>query len=170
MAGPLIVTALMGTADQALFDRLRKTYFPPERNQIDAHLTMFHAIPHLLEAELRQRLAALAADLAPPRATISGLMNLGGGVAYRIASDELDALRAELADAFRGHLTHQDSHGWRPHITVQNKVTSSTAVATLADLERDFSSRPLTLTGLVYHHYEGGPWRLGRRYPFRGNA
>ncbi len=169
MAGPLIVTALLGAADQAWFDRLRRAYFPPERNQLDAHLTMFHAIPHMLENELRHRLAALAAELAPPRATVSGLMNLGGGVAYRIASDELDAIRADLADAFRGHLTQQDSHGWRPHITVQNKVTSSTAIGTLAELEREFAPRPLAIGGLVYHHYEGGPWRLGRRYPFRAS-
>ncbi len=168
MAGPLIVTAALGASDQALFDRLRTAHFPPERNQLAAHLTMFHAIPHVLEAELRHRLAALAAELAPPRATVSGLMNLGGGVAHRIASDDLDMLRAELADAFRGHLTQQDSHGWRPHITVQNKVTSAVAVATLADLERGFSSRPLAITGLAYHHYEGGPWRLGRIYAFRG--
>ena len=122
----------------------------------------------MLEDELRHRLAALAADLPPPRATVTGLMNLGGGVAYRIVSDDLDAIRAELADAFRGHLTQQDSHGWRPHVTVQNKVTSSVAVATLAELERGFAPRPLAIAGLAYHHYEGGPWRLGRRYPFRG--
>jgi len=170
MAGPLIVTALMGAADQALFDRLRTAYFPPERNQLDAHLTMFHAIPHMLEAELRHRIAALASEIAPPRATISGLMNLGGGVAYRIVSDDLDFIRAELADAFRGHLTQQDSHGWRPHITIQNKVTSSSALATLAELECGSVPRSLAITGLAYHHYEGGPWRLGRRYSFRGRA
>ena len=167
MAGPLIVTAELGAVDQAWFDRLRRAHFPPERNQLDAHLTMFHAIPPMLEPELRHRLAALAGELPPPVATVSGLMNLGGGVAYRIVSDDLDAIRAELADAFRGHLTQQDSHGWRPHVTVQNKVTSSVAVATLAQLERGFAPRPLAVAGLAYHHYEGGPWRLGRRYPFR---
>jgi len=166
---PLIVTALLGAADQAVFDRLRTAYFPPERNQLDAHLTMFHAVPHMLEDELRRRLASLATERAPPRATISGLMNLGGGVAYRIVSDELDDIRAELAHAFHGHLTQQDSHGWRPHITIQNKVTSSSALATLAELEMGFAPRPLAVTGLVYYHYEGGPWRLGRKYPFRGS-
>ena len=167
MARPLIVTALLGAPDQSWFDRLRSEHFPAERNQLPAHLTMFHAVPHTLESELRHRLAALAGEFAPPRATVAGLMNLGGGVAYRIASDELDLIRAELADAFRGHLTQQDRHGWRPHITVQNKVTSRTAIATLAALERGFAPRPLALTGLAYHHYDGGPWRLGRHYPFR---
>ena len=168
MAGPLIVTALLGAADQTLFDRLRAAHFPPERNQLAAHLTLFHAIPPMLEAELRHRLAAFAAELAPPRAMIVGLMNLGGGVAYRIVSDDLDAIRADLAEAFRGHLTQQDSHGWRPHITIQNKVTAAQARALNDELSIGFEPRRLGVAGLAYDHYDGGPWRPGRRYPFRG--
>jgi 2'-5' RNA ligase len=168
MAGPLIVTAMLADSEQAWFDRLRTAHFPPERNHLRAHLTLVHAIPPMLEDELRQRLAALAAELPPPRAELVGLMNLGAGTAFRIASDDLDAIRAELADAFRGVLTQQDSHGWRPHITVQNKVTAEAARALGEALERGFTPRPLRLTGLAYDHYAGGPWLPGRRYPFRG--
>ena len=168
MAGPLIVTAMLADSEQAWFDRLRTAHFPPERNHLRAHLTLFRAIPPMLEDELRQRLAALAAELPPPRADLVGLMNLGGGTAFRIASDDLDAIRAELADAFRGVLTQQDSHGWRPHITVQNKVTAEAARALGEALQRGFTPRPLRLTGLAYDHYAGGPWLPGRRYPFRG--
>jgi hypothetical protein len=168
MAGPLIVTAMLADSEQAWFDRLRTAHFPPERNHLRAHLTLFHAIPPMLEDELRQRLAALAAELPPPRADLVGLMNLGGGTAFRIASDDLDAIRAELADAFRGVLTQQDSHGWRPHITVQNKVAAEAARALGEALGRGFTPRPLRLTGLAYDHYAGGPWLPGRRYPFRG--
>ncbi len=168
MAGPLIVTALLGAVDQALFNRLRAAHFPPERNRLVAHLTIFHAIPPMLEKELRQRLAAFAADLPPPRAVVAGLMNLGGGVAFRVVSDDLDAIRTELAEAFRGHLTQQDSHGWRPHITVQNKVSSVEAHALHDRLAQGFELRPLGVSGLAYDHYDGGVWRPGRRYPFRG--
>ena len=168
MAGALIVTGLMGSADQARFDGLRAAHFPPERNYLSAHLTLFHAIPPMFEPELRQRLAALARELPPPRAEVVGLMNLGGGVAFRIVSDDLDAIRAELADAFHGSLTQQDSHGWRPHITVQNKVTAVTARALSEMLARSFKSHPLALSGLAYDHYAGGPWLPGRRYSFRG--
>lgn len=170
MTTPLIVTAELGAADFAWLDAQRRAYFPPERNQLAAHLTVFHAIPAMLEEELRHRLAALAVECAPPAATLAGLMDLGGGVAYRIVSDELDAIRAELADALRGSLTQQDSHGWRPHVTIQNKVAPKQARALLAELERGFTPRRLAITGLAYHRYEGGPWRLGRRYPFRGRT
>ena len=168
MSAPLIVTAELGAADLAWLDGLRRRHYPPERNRLAAHLTMFHSVPAMLESELRHRLAALAAELPTPRATVAGLVDLGGGVAFRIVSDELDTVRAELADAFRGSLTQQDGFGWRPHVTTQNKVPPKVARALLAELERDFTPCPLTIAGLSYHHYEGGPWRLGQRYAFRG--
>jgi len=43
MAGPLIVTAELAPEDFAWLDALRRHHFPPERNQLRAHLTMFHA-------------------------------------------------------------------------------------------------------------------------------
>lgn len=168
MSAPLIVTAELGAADLAWFDGLRRRHYPVERNRLAAHLTMFHALPAMLEGELRRRLAALAAELPPPQATVSGLMDLGGGVAYRIVSDDLDAVRVELIDAFRGSLTQQDTHGWRPHVTIQNKVSPKVARTLVTELERDFAPRPLAIAGLAFHHYEGGPWRLGQRYAFRG--
>ena len=54
MAGPLIVTAELGPEDFAWLNGLRRQHFPPERNQLAAHLTMFHAIPPSAESELRQ--------------------------------------------------------------------------------------------------------------------
>ena len=168
MSAPLIVTAELGTADLAWLDGLRRLHYPPDRNRLPAHLTMFHAVPPMLEGELRHRLAALAAELPPPRATVAGLMDLGAGVAFRIVSDELDAVRAEIADALRGSLTQQDAHGWRPHVTIQNKVPPKEARSLVAELECGFAPRPLTISGLAFHHYEGGPWRLGQRYAFRG--
>ena len=127
MAGALIVTAELAPADFAWFDSLRRRHFPPERNVLGAHLTMFHALPPSAEAEVRRDLARLATR-ARPNATVTGLMNLGGGVAFRIASDDLDQIRSELTERFRGLLTAQDAGGWRPHITIQNKVSNGDAV------------------------------------------
>lgn len=163
----LIVTAELGAEDFARLDRQRSAYFPPERNQLAAHLTMFHALPPSAEAEVRAELARHAAG-PPPRAMVAGLMNLGRGVAYRIVSDELDAVRAELAERFRGLLTAQDSQGWRPHVTVQNKAEPKEARALLARLEREFSPRPLAIAGLGLHRYLGGPWEPLGRWSFRG--
>ena len=167
MAGALIVTAEMGPQDQAWLDRLRRAHFPPERNQLPAHLTLFHALAPSVEAELRNRLAD-AARGPPPRAEIAGLMNLGGGVAFRVVSDDLDSIRASLAEAFRGSLTAQDSPGWRPHVTIQNKVAPKVARALIEELGAGFQPRPLRIAGLGLHRYLGGPWERLAIYPFRG--
>lgn len=166
-AAPIIVTALLGAADFALLDGLRRTHFPPERNQLAAHLTMFHHLAPGLSDELGRRLRTETRNMPPPPACLAGLMNLGGGVAFRIESDGLVGIRERLADAFHGSLTPQDAAGWRPHVTVQNKVSAAVARETLAMLSRDFTPRPLEVIGLATWIYRGGPWEPGARYLFR---
>ena len=167
MAGALIVTAEMGAADLAWLDGLRRRHYPAERNQLAAHLTMFHALPPSAEGEVRGRLSALASERRP-QAMIAGLMNLGGGVAFRVVSDDLDRVRSQVAADFHGLLSAQDSGGWRPHVTIQNKVAPRVARALLDELERDFRPRPLSVTGLRLHRYLGGPWEGLATYSFRG--
>jgi hypothetical protein len=128
---------------------------------------MFHALPPSAEPEVRRELARHASQAAP-RAVVAGLMNLGRGVAYRIVSDDLEAIRGSLADCFRGLLTAQDGQGWRPHVTVQNKVEPKEARALLRSLEAQFRPRPLALSGLGLHRYLGGPWEALGRWSFRG--
>jgi hypothetical protein len=167
MAGALIVTAEIGASDLAWLDGLRRAHYPADRNQLAAHLTMFHALPPSAEGELRSRLTRLA-DTRPLKASVEGLMNLGGGVAFRIVSSELDAIREQLAEEFHGLLSAQDSGGWRPHVTIQNKVPPKVARALMASLQRDFRPRPLAISGLGLHRYLGGPWQKLGVYAFRG--
>ena len=166
MAGALIVTAELAAPDQAWLDKLRRRHFPPERNQLQAHLTMFHALPPSAESEVRARLSE-AVRTPPPRAVVAGLMNLGGGVAYRIVSDDLDRIREDLAADFHGLLSAQDSGGWRPHVTIQNKVKEREALALLNELEAGFKAMPLGIRGLGLHRYLGGPWEEIALFPFR---
>ncbi|HEU5285140.1 MAG TPA: 2'-5' RNA ligase family protein, partial [Sphingomicrobium sp.] len=99
---------------------------------------------------------------------IAGLMDLGGGVALRVVSDGLDALRGALAHDLHGLLGAQDSGGWRPHVTIQNKVAPKAARALLRSLEDDFRPRPLRIAGLGLHRYLGGPWETLGVWKFRG--
>lgn len=163
----LIVTAELGGSDLAWLDALRRKYFPPERNHLQAHLTIFHALPPSAEREVRSRLSDLARD-PRPHAVIAGLMNLSGGVAYRVASDDLDRIRERLSQALQGLLSAQDAGGWRPHVTIQNKVAPRVARELLQQLESDFFERPLTISALGLHRYLGGPWDRLAIYPFRG--
>jgi hypothetical protein len=167
VAGALIVTAELGDADLAWLDRLRREHYPAERNQLRAHLTIFHALPPSAEPEARRRLTDVAKTPAP-KAWLDGVMDLGGGVAFRVVSEDLDAIRGHLADAFHGLLSAQDSGGWRPHVTIQNKVAPKAARALIQALERDFRPRPLAISGLGLHRYLDGPWERLAIYPFRG--
>ena len=166
MAGALIVTAELDPGDFAWIDNLRRQHYPPERNHVAAHLTIFHAIPPSAEGELRRRLAQTVRR-ATPAATIAGLMDLGGGVAFRVVSPDLDRIREELAENLHGLLSAQDSGGWRPHITIQNKVAPKLAQPLKGSLERDFAPRSLGIVGLGLHRYLGGPWERIATYPFR---
>ena len=57
MAGALIVTAEIAQSDFAWLDASAPRHYPAERNQVPAHLTMFHALPPSAEAEVRSSLA-----------------------------------------------------------------------------------------------------------------
>ena len=166
MSGALIVTAELAPPDFSWLDALRRRHFPPERNQLPAHLTMFHALPPSSENEIRRELGRHAATSAP-RAAIAGLMNLGSGLAFRIVSNDLDAIRAEISEHCHGLLSAQDL-GWRPHVTIQNKVQPSASRKLLSEMERDFRPRSLGISALALHRYLGGPWESLARYPFRG--
>lgn len=169
MSAPLIVTAEFVAADFAFLDAERRAHFPPERNVLAAHLTMFHALPPFVEAELRRRLAQVA-NRPAPRATLSGLRNLGSGVAYSVNSIDLEQVREELAAAFAGCLSAQDGQGWRAHVTIQNKVEPRVARELLAEKERDFRPRTVGIGGLALHRYRGGPWEFVQRWRFRGTS
>ena len=95
-------------------------------------------------------------------------MDLGGGVGFRVISAKLDQIREELSHDLRGLLGAQDAGGWRPHVTIQNKVAPKAARALLSELEREFRPRPLAISGLGLDRYLDGPWEQLAIYPFRG--
>ena len=167
MSGALIVTAELAPQDFGWLDALRRGHYPAELNRVPAHLTIFHALPPSAEAEARSRLSQVV-KVGAPRTRIEGLIDLGGGVAFRIVSPELDRIREGLAHDLHGLLGAQDSGGWRPHVTVQNKVERKVARALIASLEREFRPRSLGISGLALHRYLGGPWETVAIYPFRG--
>ncbi|MBA3676393.1 MAG: 2'-5' RNA ligase family protein [Sphingosinicella sp.] len=166
MQAPIIVTAIFGDGDNGWLQELRRAHYPAERNQVPAHLTLFHHLPPSSERELKGRLAAFAV-LPPPRAMLAGIMDLGAGTALRVESEGLAAMRYDLAEALHGLLTPQDSAPWRPHITVQNKVEPREAKALQQQMRAGFESRPLDIKGIATWHYLGGPWRPIRSFVFR---
>ena len=93
-------------------------------------------------------------------------MSLGRGVAFRIEAPALVAIRRDLSEAFAGLLTPQDAGGWRPHVTIQNKVQPNVAKLLLAELQRGFTPRDVEIVGLAAWWYRGGPWESLSRHMF----
>ena len=164
---PILVTALFGDGDNGWLQHLRRTHYPPQRNRVPAHLTLFHHLPPSIEAELGGRLAVHAAT-PRPAARLAGVIDLGAGTAFRVESAMLEDIRADLAEAFRGLLTPQDRAPWRPHVTIQNKVEPGEARRLQAGLRATFEPRPLSIVGLASWRYRDGPWEPIRKYSFRG--
>jgi len=165
---PVIVTALFGKGDFAFLDGLRRQYYPPERNVTKAHLTLFHHLPPSVAEELKHRLNAETRGVKAPQARLSRLMSLGRGVAFGVESQELLDIRDQLADAFSGLLMPQDQQHWRPHVTIQNKVSPNEAKTLLETLSADFKPRPLKITGLASWYYRGVPWEPLSIHKFAG--
>ncbi|ODT01670.1 MAG: hypothetical protein ABS49_00795 [Erythrobacter sp. SCN 62-14] len=170
MAQPFIVTAALPADIQGWAEGLRRAHYPPERNHLHAHVTLFHAFaPSLLE-ELTRFLPRITGEFAAPQAEITGLMDLGTGTAIALASPQLLTLRSVIAEHFHGSLTAQDLHEPRPHITIQNKVTKREARALQAALAPTLTQRRFAFPALELHLYKGGPWELIKRSAFRGRA
>jgi 2'-5' RNA ligase len=162
---PLVVTLLLAEEAQRRFDRLRAAHFPPERNHLAAHVTLFHALPGEHHSAVDADLAAAAAR--PPFAVeVTGVRFLGRGVAYALASAELAQLRAGLSAAWAPWLTAQDRQRHAPHVTVQNKVDPAVARALHADLAAAFVPGSVPARGLGLWRYLGGPWEPVAEHAF----
>ena len=149
-------------------DGLRRQHYPPERNKLAAHVTLFHAFAPSLREELHRVLARLASEYSRPAAQIDSLMPLGTGTALDIHSPGMLAIRAAIAEHFHGALTAQDSHAPRLHITIQNKVTPQAAKALQRDLSATLEPRAFAFAGLGLHLYCETHWDSQGNWPFRG--
>lgn len=164
---PLIVSARLDPVSQTYFDELRRQHFPHERNHLAAHLTMFHALLGDAIGDANLVLAHVTDRNASPHAEVCGVRSLGNGVAFTICSPDLERLREEIASAFRNRLTRQDAQRWRPHITVQNKVTPDSARELLKVLTGSFEPWTVSVEGVDLWRYDGGPWELVRGFDFK---
>jgi 2'-5' RNA ligase len=163
---PLIVTLLLDDEAQGRFDRLRAAHFPRERNHLQAHVTLFHALPGEHLADVSRELAEVA-DRATFDVAVTGMRFLGRGVAIDLDAPELTALRRGLAGAFDPWLTGQDRQWSRPHVTVQNKVPPDVARALFEELSATFVPETVTARGLGLWNYLGGPWSPEGEFSFR---
>jgi hypothetical protein len=151
-----ILTAELDPDSFVWLDALRRAHFPPERNLLPAHLTLFHR----LSSAQAGRLVGSARPSIPLPVQFDAPLLLGFGVAIRLRAPELEQLRSAMRAAMGGEFSRQDSQAWRPHVTIQNKVSAEAARHLYRTLQSGFAPRTGAVIGLLVWEYLGGPWKL----------
>jgi 2'-5' RNA ligase len=163
---PLVLTLKL---DQSTFDRvngLRQQHFPPERNFLPAHITLFHALPGDQVLPIQRHLQTLCADTSRMPLQFSQLRFLGKGVAIECSCSVLIQLQKNLMQFWKDWLTPQDRQNYRPHITIQNKVAPEEARMLYEQMQTNWHPFEGNGEGLLLWYYRGGPWELVEEFPF----
>jgi 2'-5' RNA ligase len=164
---PLILTLKLDQQTFSYFDQLRRQHFPPEKNFLAAHITLFHRLPSDQESSIQQTLQKFCAHTSVLSLTFPKLRFLGKGVAVEVDCPELIQLRQQLAKNWNGWLSRQDQQGYRPHITLQNKSTANEARQLYNQLANNWKLFGGNGEGLLLWYYKGGPWELVREFAFK---
>jgi 2'-5' RNA ligase len=164
----LIVTLKLDEASFDWLQALRTRWFPPERNMVPAHLTLFHNLPGAELDAVRRALREVCARQAPLTLEGSGPRSLGRGVAFGFRSPALEVFRGGLARAWSPWLTPQDRQPFRAHVTVQNKAELAQARALLETLQAQGEPFDALGEGVLLWRYHGGPWEAVDEIAFGG--
>jgi 2'-5' RNA ligase len=161
---PLVATLAITPSVQSYFNQLRREHFPAERNYLDAHLTLFHALPD--KPWVVEDLKRLAKDQRPFDVTAQAIMSLGNGTAFKIISPELPLMHQKLQKSWFDYLSNQDRQKRNFHITIQNKVEPVAAKKLQSDMAQDFKPFSFTVHGVQLWRYQNGPWEYLMRFDF----
>ena len=166
---PLILSLELDPDLATELTRWRARYFPAERNYLDAHVTLFHALPATRHHAIVADLGELAATQSEFAVRVPAAYSLGRGVALEVVAPEIAKLRRDLRARWLDHLTPQDrTAAIRPHVTIQNKVGGDQAKRTLAEVRAAWPAHTAgTARGLALWEYLGGPWRALTSFRFQ---
>jgi hypothetical protein len=165
---PLVATLAMSPSAQSYFNQLRGQHFPANRNYLDAHLTLFHALPDT--SRILEDLENFVKEQQPFDVNAQTVVSLGNGTAIKIVSPELPLLHQKLQKNWFDILTNQDRQKRNFHITIQNKVEPQVAKKLQADMAQAFEPFHFTIHGIKLWRYLGGPWEHLTNLDFEDNA
>ena len=162
---PLIVSAVLTPTPRPTSTRSVAAWYPSDRLQVGAHITLFHALPGARLEEFRAALAKLV-ERPRPQLHVGEPFKMGRGVGLRLQSSALEGLRAAIARRVADDLTKQDARRWHPHVTIQNKVTPEEARRTLETVRESHTEYDTHVDALALWHYRGGPWEAAGEFRF----
>lgn len=162
---PLILTLTLDSHSQQYFNALRHQHFPPERNYLDAHLTLFHHLP-ADETQIIQSITNIAVTYNRIKLQVTGVKSIGNGVAFAMECAALQTMHKQLQQQWEAWLIPQDRQKLWPHITIQNKVHPDRAKELKQQLEQAFTPFEVEGICLSLFEYQGGPWKFIREFEF----
>ncbi|KAF5659553.1 hypothetical protein FHETE_9337 [Fusarium heterosporum] len=146
---------------------LRRQWFPSRILKVDAHITLFHALPGSKLPELKEDITALAASTERFEIAVNdkNVFEMGKGVGINVsnhdnAQKKAAGIRSELRNKWEPFLSDQDRREkWRGHYTIMNKQDEKEEVQKcLAYLKEGHAESTGTVEGLSLWLYDRG-WR-----------
>jgi 2'-5' RNA ligase len=166
-AEALILTLEIDGETFGRLDALRRRFYPPERNRVPAHVTLFYRLPPERKREIAAFLRDIAAGQKPLDIALSAPKPMERGVALFLVSPQLHALRERLAAEWWPWLGEEDRRAFRPHVTLAHGVSDAEARRT----EREIAPlSPPRLRGLGLHlwrYRNDGAWQDLQLHRFR---
>ncbi|KAI8946689.1 hypothetical protein F4801DRAFT_53139 [Xylaria longipes] len=156
-----VVTLKTDPAHQKRMSELRAQYFPPHLLKVNAHITLFHALPDSLKSTITSDLLSLCAAIRPFGIRAVKPFRIARGVGFSVSGlGPAEALFAQLQKRWWEYLTPQDRRKFRGHYTLMNKVDDrETVERCLKELASDFEGCGGLATGLDLWRYDRGWWR-----------
>nr|POE74617.1 hypothetical protein CFP56_37148 [Quercus suber] len=175
-----VLTLLTDAAHHARMTAFRKQYFPAHLNKLDAHLTLFHALPGSQLAEsIEPGLARVARETATFEVHATRPFRLKKGIAIAVPKTRGGAqaadVHARLLERWerQGWLSDQDAQrgGGQVHYTLMNKVDDEEVVARRFEEVKGFWKTDVGVArGLGLWRYERGWWKWERGFEFQGKG
>ncbi len=163
---PLLVTLGFDPSTFSRLDALRSRHFPPERNIVPAHLSLFHHLPWEEREAIEQSLSESASTRGPLALHFPSLKKTGRGFGATVEAPGLATIHARLSREFAPWLTPQDRQPFRPHVTLMNKAEPIEASLAFAGASAGWEPWSGWGDALLLWRYRGGPWERVARFPF----
>jgi hypothetical protein len=121
-------------------------------------------LPDELEKEVRIDLVSTAGPPFP--IGVAGVLPLPNGVAYAIASPELNHRHHDLRNAWWADLTGVDRRPLRPHVVVLRDAPPAQARAAYHVLRREFRAHQVRADGYLLWRSDAEDWSELAEIPF----
>ncbi|KAG9684769.1 hypothetical protein KCU95_g11175, partial [Aureobasidium melanogenum] len=159
-----VLTLLTDAKHHRILTETRKKYFPPRLNRLEAHITLFHALPgSLLEESIKPILREISSKTKQFHLLAATPFRLNKGIAIGLpkssGGDDARQVHQQLKSAWSEFLSRQDAGGFAAHYTIMNKVDDEKEIQkAFEQVQQEWKGCHGTVLGLSLFKYDRGNW------------